>query len=126
MYNSPVRVILIVIVALVLGLLVIRYERGPNVATRIVPAGSVHADTTVRFAWHSVRGAVRYRIDVARIDVGRPDGVPIASAATLGDTTIDVSTLALMRGVDYRWTITAIDGQGRVSRSEPIAFTVTR
>lgn len=115
------RVILIVIVALVLGLLVIRYERGPNVATRIAPAGSVHADTTVRFAWRSVRGAVRYRIDVAR-----PDGVPVASAATLGDTTIDVSTLALMRGVNYRWTITAIDGKGRVSRSEPIAFTVTR
>jgi hypothetical protein len=81
----------------------------------------VHADTIVRFAWHPVRDAVRYTIDGAR-----PDGVPVASAATLGDTTIDVSTLALTRGVTYRWTVTAADAKGRVSRSPPVAFTVTR
>jgi hypothetical protein len=95
--------------------------RGLPVATHIAPEGAVHADTAVRFAWHAVHGAVRYRLDVAR-----PDGVPVASAATLGDTTIDVSTLALTRGVDYRWTVTAIDGRGRVSRTAPIAFTLTR
>ncbi|HZS61747.1 MAG TPA: hypothetical protein VFA43_20910 [Gemmatimonadaceae bacterium] len=89
-------------------------------AAHIAPEGGVRADTTVRFAWHAVRGAVRYRIDVAR-----PDSVPVASAATLGDTTIDVSTLALARGVDYRWTVTAIDANGRVSRSAPITFRVT-
>jgi len=87
----------------------------------IAPERSVHADTIVRFAWHSMRGAVRYTIEVAR-----PDGVPVASAATLGDTTIDVSTLALTRGVTYRWTVTATDGRGRSSRSAPVAFTVTR
>lgn len=90
-------------------------------AAHIAPEGIVHADTTVRFAWHSVRGAVRYRVDVAR-----PDGVPVASAATLGDTTIDVSALALTRDVDYRWIVTAIDAKGRVSRSPSIAFTLTR
>ena len=90
-------------------------------AAHIAPEGDVRADTTVRFAWHSVHGAVRYRLDVAR-----PDGVPVASAATLGDTTIDVSTLALSRGIDYRWTVTAVDGRGRVSRSPPITFTLTK
>lgn len=109
------------VVVVLLVWLVLRYERGPSVATRIAPEGPVRADTSVRFAWHSVRGAVRYRIDVTR-----PDSVPVASAATLGDTTIDVSTLALKRGVNYRWTVTAIDRRGRISRSAPIAFTVTR
>jgi len=52
-------------------------------------------------------------------------GVTVASAATLGDTTIDVSTLALARGVSYRWTATATDARGRVSRSPPVTFTVT-
>lgn len=115
------RVIVLILVVLLVAVFIARHEQRPSVARRIAPEGQVHADTNVRFAWHPVRGAVRYRIDVAR-----PDGIQVASAATLGDTTIDVSTLALTRGVNYRWTVTAIDNKGRVSRSEPIAFTVTR
>jgi hypothetical protein len=97
------------------------HGRRLSIATHIAPEGTVHADTIVRFAWHSVRGAVRYRIDVTR-----PDGIGVASAATLGDTTIDVSTLALTRGVDYRWIVTAIDNKGQTSRSAPIGFTLTK
>ena len=106
---------------LLVAAIIIRRDFRLSTVTRIAPEGSVRADTIVRFAWHSVRGAVRYTIEVAR-----PDGVPIASAATLGDTTIDVSTLALARGVNYRWTVTATDARGRVSRSPPVTFTVTR
>lgn len=114
-------VIVVILGALLAALLVMRRDRHLPAVTRIAPEGTVHADTVVRFAWHSVRGAVRYTIEVAR-----PDGVPVASAATLGDTTIDVSTLALTRGVSYRWTVTANDSRGRVSRSAPDTFTVTR
>jgi hypothetical protein len=106
---------------LVVAVVVIQRDRRLPVVTRIAPAGSVRADTIVRFAWHSVRGAVRYTVEVAR-----PDGVPVASAATLGDTTIDVSMLSLTRGVSYRWTVTAADAHGHVSRSPSVAFTVAR
>jgi hypothetical protein len=88
---------------------------------RIAPIGAVRADTTVRFAWHAVPGAIRYTVDVANAD-----GVPVASAATLGDTTIDVSTLALARGVPYRWSVSATDKRGHVRRSPPVSFTVDR
>jgi hypothetical protein len=113
------RWIVLVVGLLVVTIWIVRRERTMPTVTRIAPEGAVHADTIVRFAWHSVRGAVRYTIEVAR-----PDGVPVASAATLGDTTIDVSTLALTRGVNYRWTVTATDGRGRSSRSAAVAFTV--
>jgi hypothetical protein len=115
------RWIVLAIVVVTIVFWILRRDRAVPVATRIAPEGAVHADTIVRFAWHSARGAVRYTIEVAR-----PDGVPVASAATLGDTTIDVSTLALTRGVRYRWTVTAIDSKGHSSRSTPAAFTVTR
>jgi hypothetical protein len=111
----------LVLVLLVVTIWIVRRDRTMPTVTRIAPEGSVRADTIVRFAWHSVRGAVRYTINVARAD-----GVPVASAATLGDTTIDVSTLALTRGITYRWTVTAIDSKGHNSRSNPVAFTVTR
>ena len=115
------RWIVLVVLVVVLGVTIwiVRRDRTMPTVTRIAPEGAVHADTIVRFAWHSVRGAVRYTIEVAR-----PDGVPVASAATLGDTTIDVSTLALTRGVNYGWTVTATDGRGRSSRSAAVAFTV--
>ena len=115
------RWIVLGIAVLITVFFVVRRDRTVPVATRIAPEGPVRADTIVRFAWHSARGAVRYTVEVAR-----PDGVPVASAATLGDTTIDVSTLALTRGVTYRWTVTAIDRKGHSSRSTPVAFTVTR
>jgi len=115
------RLLSIGLVLLAVAIVIVERTRRLPVVTRIAPEGSVRADTIVRFAWHSVRGAVRYTIDVAR-----PDGVAVASAATLGDTTIDVSTLALARGVSYRWTVTATDARGRVSRSPPVTFTVTR
>ena len=108
------------VVLMAVTIWIVRGNRPMPAVTRIAPEGAVHADTIVRFAWHSVRGAVRYTIEVAR-----PDGVPVASAATLGDTTIDVSTLALTRGVNYRWTVTATDGRGRSSRSTGVGFTVT-
>jgi hypothetical protein len=116
-----VRVIVIALVVLLLAVFIIRRDRQLPAVTHIAPEGTVRADTAVRFAWHSVRGAVRYTVDVAR-----PDGVSVASAATLGDTTIDVSTLALTRGVNYRWTVTAADSKGRVSRGAPVTFTWTR
>jgi hypothetical protein len=115
-----VRILLLAVVVVLVAIFVFRREPMP-VVKHIAPEGPVRADTTVRFAWHSVHGAVRYRIDVSR-----PDGVAVASAATLGDTTIDVSTLALTRGVNYRWIVTAIDRKGRVSRTTPVEFTVTR
>lgn len=97
-------------------------NRGMTAApARIAPIGAVRADTTVRFTWHAVPGAVRYTIDVANAS-----GVPVASAATLGDTTLDVSLLALARGVPYRWSVTAADTRGRVKRSPPVTFTVDR
>jgi hypothetical protein len=96
-------------------------ERPMGTVAHIAPAGPVRADTVVRFAWHAVSGAVRYTVDVARMN-----GVPIASAATLGDTTIDVSTLALERGVPYRWSVTATDARGHASHSAPVTFTVAR
>jgi hypothetical protein len=115
------RWLIVAIVVLAIGWFAVRHGRRLETARRIAPEGAVHADTIVRFAWHAVPGAVRYTIDVAR-----PDGISVASAATLGDTTIDVSTLALTRGVDYRWTITATDARGHASRSAPIGFSVTR
>ena len=118
---SIILVVGLAVVAELAAMLALWHGRHLPAATHITPEGGVHADTSVRFAWHAVRGAVRYRIDVARAD-----SIPVASAATLGDTTIDVSTLALTRGVDYRWTVTAIDAKGRVSHSPPITFTLTK
>jgi hypothetical protein len=94
------RLLSIGLVLLAVAIIIVERTRRLPVVTRIAPEGSVRADTIVRFAWHSVRGAVRY--------------------------TIDVSTLALARGVNYRWTVTATDARGRVSRSPPVTFTVTR
>jgi hypothetical protein len=97
------------------------HSRSIGTVEHLEPVGPVHADTVVQFAWHAVSGAVRYRVDVARMN-----GVPVASAATLGDTTIDVSTLALERGVPYRWSVTAMDARGHASHSAPVTFTVAR
>jgi hypothetical protein len=110
----------IVVLGVAIGGIILLHGRRP-VVTHIAPAGAVRADSIVRFSWHSVPGTVRYTIDVAR-----PDGVPVASAATLGDTTIDVSTLALVRGIAYRWSVTATDRRGRASRSTPVTFSVAR
>jgi hypothetical protein len=112
---------LLVLLVAVVGVIRLRSRSSVATPTRLAPAGVVHADTIVRFSWHAVRGATRYTVDVAN-----EDGIPVASAATLGDTTIDVSTLALTRGAEYRWSVTAADSHGHVSRSKPVVFTVVR
>jgi poly(3-hydroxybutyrate) depolymerase len=72
-------------------------------------------DTSMVLSWHGVQGAVGYN---AYRDSAKTNGAPIAATTTTDG--------GLSPGTTYRWTVTAVDGNGAESApSEPASGTTT-
>ncbi len=87
--------------------------------TLVSPSGAVGAGSAAALVWRAVPNAARYEVEVLGPEA------ELVQSATVRDTVVPLGG-GLEPGVEYRWRVTAVRGDGTRVESPLLPFTLTR